>query len=95
MTTPAAPEPDPLHNVRGRLSGVPDALHPEEAPRAVALVALALDELVDPTQPPSPWEASLPGDLHRALERIYDELGDLIPQAGSPRWALAAGQAAR
>lgn len=96
MTTrSAAPNPDPLHDVRGRLAGVLDALDPEQVPQAVTLVALALDELVDPATPPAPWQTTPPGDVSRALAGIYGELGALIRRAGSPQLALAAGQAAR
>ena len=86
---------DRLDGIRGQLAGLLEAVDPLEHPQAVTAVAMALDELVHPAEPPPEWAAEARADSDRVLSDVYDELIRAIDEPTPVVHPLALANAAR
>ncbi len=80
---------DPVHPLRCLLAGLLETFDRDGCPEAMMPTALALDELVYPSNPPAPWDTrpiqaqlgAAPDadvDAARVLNDIHHRLGHLI-----------------
>jgi len=87
---------DDCADLRDRLAGLLDAIDPARHPDAHTALALALDSLIEPTSPPTPWQPRYAADdIPAALAQARTLARDALNRPHPLPETLAIAEAAR